>query len=448
MARILVVDDHQDFADTVRDWLETEQHAVDTVYTPGEALRHLKSSNYDLVVLDWNLPQMSGPQLCEHYRASGGNAYVIMLTGMSTVENRVQGLDSGADDYVAKPCDMTELVARVRAVLRRPTRGTGTLAGVPSSDNDEKRLKHICLSCTQEFSLTVKTCPKCKIELSRIAKKHFPGELVAGKYRIQEFLGEGGMSAVYMAENLFIGKRVALKLLHNRYLSDAQLIRRLKQEAHAAGSLEHPNLVHVYDFGITEQGEAYLVMELLTGTSLSELVAEHKRLSVAMVADIFTQICEGLAYAHDKGIIHRDLKPSNVMIIQDTGNIKIVDFGVARDLNLSDSQKITITGELIGSPPYMSPEQCSGKPPDARSDIYSLGCIMYECFAGHPPFESENTIGLIRQHVHEGPPPFAPELEVPSPWQHIVFTMLQKEPGDRFQSMEELKSQLQKNLES
>jgi len=313
-----------------------------------------------------------------------------------------------------------------------------------SQENKEKRLKHVCVTCAKEFDLDVKKCPTCGGGLARITRKHFIGETFAGKYELKEFLGEGGMSAVYKAQNLAVRKPVAIKVIHSSQSSDPQSIRRLQQEARAAGVLDHPNLVHVYDFGITEEGEAYLIMELLDGQSLSQILAGQKRLSNKQVTSMFAEICTGLEYAHQKGIVHRDLKPSNVMLVRESNHlrVKIVDFGIARDLNVGESQRLTTTGQLIGSPPYMSPEQCSGLPLDARSDIYSLGCMLYECIAGRTPFTASNVIALICMHLDAEPAPFDPELQVPEKWKTIVFTCLKKDPHHRFQTMKEVRLEL------
>jgi serine/threonine-protein kinase len=307
----------------------------------------------------------------------------------------------------------------------------------------EKRLKHVCLSCEREFGLDVQVCPHDGSKLARIAKRHYVGEIFANRYMLRDFLGEGGMSAVYKAEHISIRKVVAIKVIHNRFSSEPQSVKRLQQEARAAGALNHINLVGVYDFDISEEGEAYVVMEFLSGKSLAEILSTNKRLPEPRVVELFSQVCDGLEYAHKNGVIHRDLKPSNIMLVDENGSecVKIVDFGIAKDTTRDASQKLTTTGELIGSPPYMSPEQCAGDEPDARSDVYSLGCVLYECLIGHPPFRASNAIALINMHLDQRAT-FAADTDVSPEMQAVVLKCLEKDPAKRYQSVAELRSGL------
>ena len=217
------------------------------------------------------------------------------------------------------------------------------------------------------------------------------GTVVADKYELLSVLGVGGMSTIYKARHKYMGRLTAVKLLHPYLTADPSMFQRFQYEAKAASNLNHPNVVGIHDFGITDGGTAYLVMDYLEGEDLSSILERESLLPEAQAREIFRQACAGLDHAHSKGVIHRDLKPSNLFLCpEDGGNflVKLVDFGIAKitDNTSEKSQNLTRTGEVFGSPLYMSPEQCSGKPLDPRSDLYSFGCLMYEVLTGRRPF--------------------------------------------------------------
>lgn len=312
---------------------------------------------------------------------------------------------------------------------------------------DTLRLRHVCLKCSNEFELDVKFCPHDGSELARVAQKHYVGELFADKYEIVELLGEGGMSTVYKAKHIFTDRMLAIKVIHSHLSSDVTMIRRLQGEARTASSLNHPNLIAVHDFGIALTGEAFLVMDFLKGRNLSSIVEEDGVFNSDRFADILIQICSGLETAHKHGILHRDLKPSNVMLLERDGLelVKVVDFGMAKDLGDTDT-RLTATNEIMGTPAYMSPEQCAGLPLDARSDIYSLGCLMYECLTSRPPFYNKSVYETLAAHLYKKPFALYEGFAVP-PWlAEIAYKALEKKPEDRFQSASELKAAVEANV--
>jgi serine/threonine protein kinase len=270
-----------------------------------------------------------------------------------------------------------------------------------------------------------------------------------GNYQALSLLGEGGMGAVYLAEHPGIGRRVAIKVLKSELGHDPQLLTRFLNEARAANAIRHPNIIEVLDSGTTERGASYLVMELLEGESLSGRIKRLSRLDEKSAIEIAMQTASGLGAAHAKGIIHRDLKPDNLFVIPEESDaarerVKILDFGIAKlHLMAGDSLK-TRTGTLMGTPVYMSPEQCLGtKEVDHRSDIYSLGIIIYEMLAGRPPFISEGFGELLSMHLHEKPgslrafaPQVSPEVEF------AVMRMLAKKPDERYPSMADVRAAL------
>ena len=276
--------------------------------------------------------------------------------------------------------------------------------------------------------------------------------IFAQKFRVTDLLGQGGMSVVYRAVHLAMNKEVALKVLHTNRNSDLNTAKRFRQEAQAASALSHPNIVAVSDCGVSENGIAYLVMEFVTGRSLSQVIKEDGPLDFDRFLHIMQQVSAALAHAHEKGVVHRDLKPSNIMISQSEGSggrdhVQIVDFGIAKVMTQSGEglQQLTATGEVFGSPLYMSPEQCTGSHVDQRSDIYSFGCVMYEALSGRVPHLGESVFDTINRHINTPPPPLvAPQLsdEDRLKIEVILLRALAKAPEDRQQSMSEIEFQL------
>jgi serine/threonine protein kinase len=242
--------------------------------------------------------------------------------------------------------------------------------------------------------------------MSLISAYDFVGETI-GSYRILERIGSGGMGQVYRGVHLHLDRTVAIKVMHGHLASDPDFQARFRREARAAASLEHPNIVAIHDFG-EQEGLLYLVMELLTDGSVRTLLRERSADTLHDVAagiDLVRQAAEGLAYAHGRGMIHRDVKPENLLLklIEDDTEqgshyvVKVADFGLAR---LAESSTMTMSGTLMGTPPYMSPEQCQGHNLDSRSDQYSLGVVLYEAVAGRRPFEPKTPTEAAYQRAH------------------------------------------------
>lgn len=276
------------------------------------------------------------------------------------------------------------------------------------------------------------------------------GQVFADKYEITGVLGEGGMSIVFKARHRYMDRFVAVKLLHEHLVTDKNAVARFEHESKASSSLNHQNIVAVHDFGVTKTGQAYFVMDCLEGESLAEVLERKGRVPLAEGIVIFKQTCDGLEHAHKKRVVHRDLKPSNLVLMNNEDAsmlVKIVDFGIAKLLPVDGvtRQNITVTGEIFGSPLYMSPEQCQGKSLDQRSDIYSLGCLMYETLAGVPPIMGDSFVNTVVQHINEPPPPFsktAPEAGVPPQIEACIMKCLAKNPEDRYQSASEVRQSL------
>lgn len=276
------------------------------------------------------------------------------------------------------------------------------------------------------------------------------GTVLSERYQIESLLGSGGMGTVYKAQHLMLHRPVAVKMLQIHLGDDAhERINRFIQEGRVISSFSHPNIITAYDFGV-DQGKVFLVMEYVEGASFLDVLTENKRIPWRRAVEIFIQMCDALAYAHAREIIHRDIKPSNVMLTRDDRGrdlVKIVDFGVAKVLNAGPQSHApkTRTGVVFGSPPYMSPEQCTGHAPDFRSDIYSLGCVMYEALTGRMPINGENSLEILHKQVISIPLEFhelSPAVDVPSGLEKIVFKALEKDVENRYQTMRELKADL------
>lgn len=282
--------------------------------------------------------------------------------------------------------------------------------------------------------------------------------LFLNRYKAICEVGAGGMSRVFKAEDTKDGKLVAVKVLHPHLLHEGHSKRstkRFEQEFKATMALGHDNIVRVHDYGFTSDGIPVMVMEYLDGHSLEQLLRADSRLRLSQFLTTFYQTCSALHHAHSRGVIHRDVKPSNIMMVKNEQNVKIVkllDFGIAKVLREEDddddsNQKLTNTGDVFGSPYYMSPEQCKGETLDARSDIYSLGCVMYQSLMGKRPFEGENAYKTIYMHVNVKPTPFADlrvDISLPPALEAVVMKCLEKMPSKRYQTVMELSLDLQR----
>ncbi|MBI3650998.1 MAG: protein kinase [Acidobacteria bacterium] len=263
------------------------------------------------------------------------------------------------------------------------------------------------------------------------------GRLLDAKYQLTAQLGEGGMGTVYRARRVHIGDEVAVKILHSKYVAEEDGIERFRREARAAAMLHHPNVVTIHDYGESggDAAPAYIVMELISGLSLREVLKRQGRLSVDYAITLMSHICAGVAAAHRQNIIHRDLKPDNILIpsAAEEGHVaaKVVDFGIAKLRDLSATQALTMTGGMIGTPYYMSPEQCRGETLDGRADVYSLGAMMYEMLVGVRPFASPTPTAVVAKHLAETPPPFPAPLGIPATIEAVIMRALAKDAASR-----------------
>ncbi len=281
--------------------------------------------------------------------------------------------------------------------------------------------------------------------------RQFVGSIIQNRYEVEEPIGRGGMSSVYRARDMASGEKVAFKVMHAHLLDNPANVRRFRREAQAANKVRHPHAVKIFDVGVTPNGSPYIIMDYLDGPSLSDVIEKEGKLPVERCLKIFIQACEGMSHVHELGVLHRDLKPSNIVLVKegdDADYVKVVDFGIAKVLaeEARSTLSKTPTGHALGSPPYMSPEQCRGIVVDKRADVYSMGCLMYEALTGRVPLEGETIVETMYKQVHELPKSLTgveADVRLVERLEKILFRALSKDPNNRQQSMDELKHELE-----
>jgi serine/threonine-protein kinase len=270
------------------------------------------------------------------------------------------------------------------------------------------------------------------------------GQVVAGRYRVEALLGEGGMGAVYRAEHVQLEKPVALKVLHPEMTARPEVVRRFEREALASARIQHPHVVNATDFGKLDDGAFFLVLEYVSGKSLRRVIEERGAMAPAHALELATQIADALAAAHQAGVVHRDLKPENVMLLHahegGVGFVKVLDFGIAKLSSAKAGEAITRHGAIFGTPEYMAPEQARGDKVDERADVYALGIILYELLAGHVPFRAPEIVAVLLKQINDKPPPLP--KSVPRALSEYVMTLLAKELDDRPASAQEVAKRL------
>ena len=264
------------------------------------------------------------------------------------------------------------------------------------------------------------------------------GTIFAGRYRLERRLGSGGMADVWLAEDQELGRKVAIKILHERYANDTQFVERFRREATHAAGLSHPNVVSIFDRGAAE-GSYFIVMEYVEGRTLKELIVTRGPCPVPVAISYVRQVLAALRYAHRNGIVHRDIKPHNVLVDHE-GRVKVADFGIAR----AGSSQMTEAGSIIGTAQYLSPEQARGAPVDESSDLYSTGIVLYELLTGKVPFTGETPVEIAMKHLSQVPPaPSTIRSEIPRDLDLVVLRALAKEPADRYRSAKEMDRDLE-----
>lgn len=420
--RVLIAEDDDTNRQMLRVFLEKKGFEVKGVHNGLEALEALdearaEGTDFDVVLLDWMMPVLSGIDTLRRLRCQEPEIPVIMLTALGSNEDIVGALESGADDYVTKPCDLSVLLARMEARLRRrggaraPVKMSGTSSGEPG-----------------------------------------PGTIIDDRYELIEPVGAGSFGVVFRARHLTLDTEVAVKVLrtvtgggtelmspidshgqlHGKVQS-SEAAEDFRNEGSRACRVQHENAVRVLDCGLLPIGLPYLVMELLDGRTLDDELREKGRLSVARAVEVLLPVCRCLAAAHERNIIHRDVKPANVFLHRNGGGeiVKVVDFGVAK---LLDQSAEATRDTIAGSPAYMAPERLRGRRYDGRSDVYSVGITLYELLTGRVPFRSDNpdimAVALMQLRDTAVPPShLVPSL--PPAVDGAVVRLLEKDPEKR-----------------
>jgi serine/threonine protein kinase len=314
----------------------------------------------------------------------------------------------------------------------------------------------LCPQCSSSCEPSNKFCPSCGFPVGKFVanpEDALIGRTLPGGYVILELVGVGGMGRVYRAEQTTLGRTVAVKIIHPHLVGEENAAARFITEARAASRLNHPNSVGIIDFGKTDDGQLYLVMEFLRGRDLARILSEEGALSLRRIVDVVRQTLAALAEAHSQSIIHRDLKPENVIlepVRSGADFVKVVDFGLAK-MRVAEPQQanITMPGIVCGTPEYMSPEQARGDPLDARSDIYAVGVMLYQMLTGRLPFEAESPTQVVVAHLTEVPKDprvMAPDRQIPAPFAELVLKAIAKDPNHRFQDADELSAELARTL--
>ncbi len=407
--RLLVVDDNEANLDMLSRRLGRRGFQVLTAEGGAAALAILESQNVDLVLLDIMMPDIDGLEVLRRTRQrySPLELPIIMATAKAGSDDIVQTAALGANDHVVKPLDFKIVVAKVQALLRTKTqaleaRSNGN-TGTASADSG-------------------------RLEV---------GGILAGRYRLDRLIGAGTFGVVYRAHHLDLAYNVAIKVLHPSVTGNEETRRRFHLEGVAACRVQHPNAVRVTDFGVTADGVAFLVMELLEGFSLIQELRQWKRLTPRRCLEVLRPVCEVLAQAHRSGLVHRDIKPENIFLHQSAQGevVKLLDFGIAKLVGENAvTQNLTAEGWVLGTPAYMAPERLSNEGYDGRADVYSLGVMLFEMLTGSRPFNAVNNdpMAMIMRHVREPPPSLRSVYPgAPTALEPLIRRCLAKEPPDR-----------------
>ena len=405
--------------------LEQAGYDVRTAVDGRDALRLIESEPPDLVLLDVQMPEMTGYEVCSVMRSKPRLAPipVVFISALDSVDEKVKAFEAGGNDYVTKPFEPAEVLARVSGQVKI------------FRLNRELRLRNAELQRKNEqLALANQRTERVFVALSEA----LTNTVLDDTYRLDEKIGEGGFGAVFRGVHLRTQRPVAVKVLRPAMMHNTEeQLARFRREGIAACRITHPNAVEVLDFGVSTTGVPYLVMELLRGRTLATLLRDGRRLSLQRTVEIIAPVCDALAAAHLAGIIHRDVKPDNVFLhhAADREIVKVVDFGIAKLLDdapdTHESLDVTHASTFVGTPCYTAPERLLGRPYDERSDIYSVGLLLYLSLTGELPFGTDTPAfpEMVRLHLTAKPKPLTDEA--PPAIAALVNQMLDFDPAGR-----------------
>ncbi|MBP7147272.1 MAG: response regulator [Acidobacteria bacterium] len=423
---LLVVDDTENNRDILARYLVRRGHEVVTAAGGAEALALLRARRFDLVLLDVVMPEMNGFEVVQTMKADGTLAQipVIFISALDDPTGKVQALRAGGADYVTKPFQAEEVIARVENQLK-----------LSRLQLDLARQNRELVRKNEEL---VRAQRRTELVFSALAEV-LPGTVLDDKYRLEEMIGTGGFGAVYRATHLGLELPVAVKVFRPISGNDSPAaLERFRQEGVSAARIKHPHAVEILDNGISSSGIAYLVMELLTGRTLAAELGAGEPATPQRAVEVLRPVCAALAEIHAAGIVHRDIKPENIYLHQDRRGevVKLLDFGVSKMLggDAATSLAPTMTRGVVGTPAYMAPERLLGEPYDGRSDVYSLGVILFRMLCGRLPFQVEDGTGYavaIKQLTSEVPSLRGINPRVPEPLERVALDALAREACDR-----------------
>ena len=323
--------------------------------------------------------------------------------------------------------------------------GSGLLARQSTVTEESVAVLKICPHCGNEYETAARFCPSDGTALRPKGADSLIGHVLADRYHILKRIGEGGMGRVYLGEHVKMNRQCAIKVMSPSLVNDAESAARFAREASNAARIIHPNVAAVFDYGESD-GLIYLVMEFVDGEPLARILAREAPFSIDRAIDLASQIADGLGAAHELGIVHRDLKPDNILVTRTRGGkevAKVVDFGIAKAIQEGAGEGLTQTGQVIGTPEFMSPEQLLGDPVDARTDLYALGCILHLMLTASPPFNARTREQMIKRRLSEDAPHVQTvDPELPDTVARIVARLLARSPGDRYGSAAEVRDAL------
>jgi CheY-like chemotaxis protein len=426
-ARLLVVDDQEANRDILSRYLQRHGLSVTTASGGRQALGLLARQAFDLVLLDIVMPDMNGYQVLQHLKSdqSLSQIPVIFISALDDTFGKVQAFKAGGVDYVTKPFQADEVIARVENQLK-----------ISRLQSDLGRQNQELLRKNEELTQAQK---RTDLVFSALAEA-LPGTVLDGKYRLEEKIGTGGFGAVFRGTHLGLDLPVAIKVFRPLPGNDtADALERFRQEGVAASRIKHPNVVEIHDNGISSTGIAYLVMELLHGRTLASELAGRQQMPLQRTVEIIVPVCETLAEFHGAGIVHRDIKPENIYLHQGRSGevVKLLDFGLSKIWGTPGEQTqvtMTLGDVVIGTLAYMAPERLLNQAYDGRSDVYSLGVVMYRMLCGTGPFQAEegaNYAMAMRQLMEDPPPVSSHTPGVPASLDRLVARMLSRNPEGR-----------------